>query len=175
MRLSFMLEQIGKQLVITGALVQIAGLLMMFYQATQLGGLNWLNIGLILLVAAVIAGAVWLYQRTVFWRRLEQRLLRAKSITRPPADPYRSVPWWLWVFIFVVAFSCSGAVGGTFGILLGALLLGYGLSAPMLRQRVLELERGRTEFYAVRDEQRQASLVRFTPVHEGIEKPEHTT
>jgi hypothetical protein len=162
MRLSEQLKSVGRQLLIAGIIAIVSGVLMFGLESG--GAIRWSGVGLLILIAVVIVAAVIGYQRAIAWRGMQRRLLEARIVPVAPVYAVRPLPRWLWGFWALLAFGLAYSVSGPFAIFFGCLLLGYGLSSPMLGQRVERLEAGRVAFYATRDPETRRPVVVRTVV-----------
>ncbi len=162
MRLTHQMVRFGRQLIIAGSIAVGLGLLLLVFQG--LGDVvRWSGLGMIVLFALLISGGIYLYQRGIYWRALRRRLMAAELVAVAPQDTIKALPLWLWGFWVLVAFSLAYAMP-PFAIFFGSMLIGYGLSSPMLARQVAALEAGRVEFYSIRDPKtRRPTVVRIVP------------
>jgi hypothetical protein len=171
MRLTHQMVRFGRQLIIAGTIAIVLGLLILL-----LGGigneLRWSDLGLMALFALLICGGIYLYQRGIYWRSLRRRLMAADLVTEAPTNSLKALPLWVWGVWFMVALSLAYSLA-PFAIFFGSMLIGYGLSSPLLARHVADLEAGRVEFYSIRDPKtRRPTVVRVVP-DSALESVEH--
>ena len=162
MRLTQQLTTIGRQLVIGGAIAIACGVIIFLVE--NAGVTNLPGWGLVILFAALIFGGVYLFQSKIYWRSLRTRLLAAAIVEVAPQHPYRPLPRWVWALWAVIALTMAYSVNGPFAIFFGSLLLGYGLSSPVLARNVTQLEADRVQFHASRDPKTRRAVVVRTVV-----------
>jgi len=158
MRLSEQLKTVGRHLLTAGIIAIVCGALMFVFES-GISGIRWSGVALLVGLAAALVAAVVAYQRFIAWRGMYRRLLAAAIVPEAPVYPVRSLPRWLWGFWALFALGLAYSVSGPFAVFFGCLLLGYGLSSPMLGRNVEQLEAGRVVFYATRDPQTRRPLV----------------
>lgn len=166
MRLSEQLKSFGRNMVIAGVILGVCGAAMVVIESN--GIIRWAGIAQMLGLAAALLAAVVGYQRFIAWRGMYRRLLAAPVVAEPPVFPVRRTSRWLWGFWALFALGLAYSISGLFAILFGALLLGYGLSSPMLGRNVERLESGRVAFYATRDPETRRPLVVRTVVGDEL-------
>ena len=169
--------QVSQQLRDTSRQFIIAGVI-----ALGIGGFfvvdDWRNgrmtagsLGTILLIALAILGGMYLYQSTMQWRVLRQRLMNADFAKTPPTNAYKPMPIWLKVLLWSVwvllMFGFAVSFNGAFAMFFGSFILAYGIANPKLARAVQNLEAGRVIFYATRDQNRRPKIVRVMPDSES--------
>jgi hypothetical protein len=162
MRLSEQLKSFGRNLVIAGVISIVCGAVMVVIESN--GIIRWAGVLQMAALAAALLAAVVAYQRLIAWRGMQRRLLEARIVAVAPVLPVRRAPRWLWLFWALFALGLAYSISGLFAILFGCLLLGYGLSSPLLGRNVERLEAGRVVFYATRDPENRRPLVVRTVV-----------
>ncbi len=162
MRLTQQMVRLGRLLMIAGIVAVVCGILVLVLQG--LGDVvRWSGLGVMALFALVICGGIYLYQRGIYWRTLRRRLMAAEAVAEAPQNTLQPLPVWLWGVWAVVALGLAWSMP-EFAIFFGSMLLGYGLSSPMLARQVAALEAGRVEFYSIRDPKtRRPKVVRVVP------------
>jgi hypothetical protein len=152
----------GRQLIIAGAIAIVCGILVLVLQGIG-DVVRWSGLGLMALFALLICGGIYLYQRGVYWRSLRRRLLAAAPVAEAPPNIVKPLPLWLVGVWVVISLGLAWSMP-QFAIFFGSMLIGYGLSSPMLARQVAALEAGRVEFYSIRDPKtRRPTVVRVVP------------
>lgn len=152
MRLTEVLGEGGRQMVIAGAISMVIGWLVVPFQAwLSQAPVPWGELLGTFAISLALIAAIHGYQRLVRWKKLRGDLLAAPVELSAAAVAYPKPKTWAWaalgVFMFIMAYGFTPA----FAIFGGSLLAGYGSAGPWLAGNVSGVEAGRVTFYTKQD------------------------
>jgi hypothetical protein len=152
MRLTDVLARGGRQLMIAGLIAMAVGWLVVPLQALlNQAPIPWNQILITMAISAAVIGAIHMYQRQIFWRRLRRQLLEAPVESTAPTNAYPQMKPWAWAAFAAFAFIMAYGFTAAFPIFGGSLLVGYGSAGSWLASNVSGVEANRVTYYTMPD------------------------